>query len=565
MFGAAALVSGTITTPFTIRNGVVISSTWALTVTLGVVAIALSVAYIGLTLFGQGRRELEEQQPFETATAAPDVDAAFAAIVHSAYSQFEQTWRQNPGPDNQAVQHAYVFSQVIANPQAWISRITEWVEPYTATQKVTTNFTLVLPNGLAGRLVVPLLPMPRGTIVDGLKLSDSTGRLSSLTRVEGAAYACAVVRFLFSRTYKGALEDYDSSIALDVMRILLDQKQYRPDPSAEKPNEVRDADLRSVRERFVGLLRHVKRRDRINAENLVDVILYVISGMMDSDFVCVEVDLPSDESFVPRTVRLTAEKIVPKRQSLAARGRPITRVIFESGATLRRLLGIPTTIYQHELGLATLASSYHAHITGPEGTYLARQNISIRPGSRATSTPSTGTVVMQARTGQRESHLYVRDAGQTYSEAMFANRFYERPPGSVAAPLLSAFAALVVTALCAVKAVLLPDTTEPHVDLIAILLAFPTVIALWVGVSDGARPSLISYGSKGVTVVGSIVAAFLYTLGTDETPHLAAYWVLICGSLALNVLVCSGSLITRSAMHGKIISSRSKEEELSDG
>ncbi|SBN61640.1 hypothetical protein GA0004736_0528 [Curtobacterium sp. 9128] len=503
---------------------------------LAIAAVAATLTYVQLTL-----KQNTWSSPFESGTVEQlgVTEARQRRVLASAKRTAETISSASGGTPRTLPSHRRSLSlyvQMFTDPKAVISRISEQIEPRTASQVVRTSYTIEVPNDFEGRVVVPLFRAQRGRIQDGLRFfGPNEERLSSLTHAEGVAYACGVVRSLVAAVSKTALEAYESWIEEELIKVLLDGRVYS---SSSSPTiEERTKELSALFGKLPG----------VSGFRLL-TIMEILAAHLGSDVVCVAFELaPAGPTAVPRSVRLTVERVDPKQPvapvGASQRDSLSERWILSRLPRLRRIVGVETTIYKHSLAYAELSDSYHLQIAGPPGTYLAKQTI--QPLSdEAPAELSRSAAVLGPRRGQRHSHAYIRNSTAPFRTLAVAATFYERPPGAVMAALLSAGAALIVCLLTASRALLPAAPNESNADLIAILLAFPAGIALWAGFGENVRQTLAAYTSKFTTILACVFAAFVFLLVRDVSIA-APMWFLVCAVLLVNVAACGASLYIR--------------------
>jgi hypothetical protein len=95
---------------------------------------------------------------------------------------------------------------------------------------------------------------------------------------------------------------------------------------------------------------------------------------------------------------------------------------------------------------------------------------------------------------------------------------------------------------------------EPHTDLVAILLAFPVVVALWAGFDrgPGGQDVLVSLVSKIATIVISLSAAAQYLLGPSGAKGEFA-WNLIAAAASVNFIAAFASWVVRAWVHREFL------------
>lgn len=117
---------------------------------------------------------------------------------------------------------AGVFYEAIVQPQRCFERITETVEPLVRSLLVKSAYTFQDPPYAAGRTVaIPLFMQRRGTMIDGLAITDSSGnRVSTLGRDATLALEAAVARMFVSLMGTAAETLYKTDIELALIRLL---------------------------------------------------------------------------------------------------------------------------------------------------------------------------------------------------------------------------------------------------------------------------------------------------------------------------------------------------------
>ncbi|TCK65781.1 hypothetical protein [Curtobacterium sp. PhB136] len=541
-------------------------------------AVAMLIVYVLVTVAPHGNR-----QPFEGSAVRSGVtasDAAVEAILEradlfhahqapTAEPHPERASSANTAPPERndaaegenseaALQDASTsgmpqraaadfYRDIVLRPAELTPRISEFVEPHRASKVIRTTLTVRAPAAVTGSVIVPVFRAPRGAVLTGLRLIGPDGtRVSSLSQSDALGYAFGVIRTLLT-PYPAALGEYKRMIEKKLIKHLLEL-----DPTVDPGG---DATL-------YPLLLQVQDLAGID-EDLAPEIEQLLAAHLRYNFVCVVAEVaPATDDPTPRTLRLIVERAEPKeavaRRREAERLSWVARLVFLTLPAVRKFVGVETTIYQHPLELANLAGSYHLEMAGPRGTYLAKQ--ALRPTGEAELTPASGTnIVLAPRTGQRFSHVYIRNNGTDFKGVFVANTFYERPPGAVLLAWLSAVAAWVIVFLCALKALLRPEAAEPHADLVAVLLAFPPGIALWAGFGETIRQTLSAHVSRLTTILASAIAAYLYVLGPPRHDHAVSWWhdPASCWAVVMSVLtvtlVGSGfSLITRAVTNGRV-------------
>lgn len=512
---------------------------FALPVALVLLAVAGLIVYVLITL-----AQVRWSSPLETGsfehltTSAPDVARIKTASKATAAAIAAASPPTPPPPVGTRDHGPALYVRALIRPRLVFTRISEQVEPRTASQVVRTSYTMSLPDDLAGRVVIPLFRAPRGQMQDGLRFfGPNEERLSSLTQSQSVVFANGLIRSFLETASSAALTDYETWIEKKLIALLLDGRIYSDATTPSFQDVVTDL---AAQFRNIATLDDGRRQ----------TILSIISAHLGSDVVCVAVEVPGSSFQVgPRSIRLTVERTDQKLPVASGTTSWSERLLFRRLPILRRMLGVETTIYRHGLDYAELSASYHLSIAGPTGTYLAKQTIQPKAGAQPQNV-TRAAAVLGPRRGQRHSHAYVRNAHQGLAQFRtleVAATFYERPPGAITSAFLSASAALIITLLIAARTVLPTSTDAPSTDLIAILLAFPAGIAIWAGFSENTRHSLSAYVSKFTTIAACIVAAFVSVLGDKTSETAAPTWFAVCAALAANAVACGASLCVRQA------------------
>lgn len=431
-----------------------------------------------------------------------------------------------------------LFYDLVAQPAGPTVRISESVEPMTRSILVRTTFTIAVPTDIgSGELVLPVKRQAKGKLETGLKFLGPDGeRVSSLSQRETNIYLVAVIRFLVWTVGKKALNDYRKYLEADVVKAITSP--------AESP-----AAKLVIGEEFSRKLWNLKDPDEF--KYTLHLVEHLIAMSAEDQFICIAPDYigiaDGKHSVLGRRLRITSEqRSLPSIQLTPPRG-PHTR-FRQKTDDARRLFGVRPTVVYFALANADRTQSYHAEVKGPDGTYLARQEI--RNTDNTLVKDGEQGLAMTARRGQRHSHLYIRD-GEDFEKRVLVTHFYERMPGSMGPATYSALAAAIVIWFCAGVSLGIGHS-RGETDLVAILLAFPVVISLWAGLDR--PPSLlgdvmIARVTKLLSITLAVLAAALYVLGPLPGFPEGTQWVFLAGGATLNVSACVGSWTLRARVH----------------
>lgn len=449
--------------------------------------------------------------------------------------------------------HVNVIFDALTKPVSLVDRITESVYPLRRSTFIKSSFTYSLSEDQASEsLILPVGVYPRGELLDGLKIyGPNDARLSSLTRTDSIACIAAMIRLLVFLSVDSN-QEYIDRYEDQVIRMLC----------ATEPVSLKD--VTTITEGLASLSADQSRQARLSQTAILLRALRTVYPV----FVAVS----ASEHFGIGRVRL---KVLIERRLIAdlrdqdKRGQ---RGLIAWGFgrlrdNVRKFLGVPPAVISVPLANVARCHSYHLEVKGPENTYLARQRV-----IRVTSGYEVGldgmALAFRRRRGQRHVHLYVRHA-DALRDCVFQAYFYERVPGSVG---LASAASLGSAALIVVAAMTWFGFGRSGTsDLVAVLLAFPSVAGAWVGFDNSQQQiggALAARVSSLLTTLLSVTAALVYVLAPRLAPHAsvvhsAVFWcwfVVTVGSV-INALGTTGSWLMRSAVQAHLVSRLDYETE----
>lgn len=439
---------------------------------------------------------------------------------------------------------AFVFWQALHDPGARFSRISETVEQGTRSFRVSTSFAVETGDLGPDLHALPIAFFKRGRLEHGLSFSNGE-RVSSLSHVKSVAYTSAVVERFVRLAGRRAFSAYRSeghgcpSLKARVTHILASTS---PD-GADAIDTVTDA--------IAGLPSTPRRREMLYAAATV------VAYLAEQYPVCVYVSADPDEPVRRLTMeRVTFPRVTPyARQVTGIRARLEyfrKRVI----DLQRHAFGVVAHTVDYPTKMAERTASYHLNIRGPEGFYLAHQELrdNVNEGrTLSASKLSQLEYAMNQRRGQRTGHLYARN-GKRFGDLLYSCAFYERMPGS----LSTAFVGAATTTLIAwVLAWSVLHTQNEQSGLLQILLAFPLALTATSSSRSGAPfwgGDLRARWTTIITVGVLILALVASTFGTSWARHdQELFWAWLGVVAAGNAVVCGLFWIARAMTHHKFL------------
>lgn len=408
---------------------------------------------------------------------------------NNAPVQVPNPYAQDLTPDEVAL-----FVKALVNPSEILSRIGQSVSPLSRAFKVRVVYTLEKPAEMAGnQAFFPLVISRKGTLHDDFHVRGADdGEMPTLSYRQYLKVVQAAMLSLM--TVAGVGVDYENALRREVMNMIAGRAPI----SAQDVTEVDKLCLR-----MLGL------RDSATNPDAVDVAVMVFIQLVYNYAILVPVRWETDEANELQVTVLTREeRYIISLTHLSDRSKNLAHwVKRETSAGL----GLAPTQFEFVLDEAHRGGSFHFEFMGPEGTYLARQEID------ATKISPSAYSRFQSRLGQRYCHVYLRNFStidDTPPRVVLA--FEERMPGSISAAFASAVAAAVLILVAS-----LSNRLSIHLDgdVVAVLLAFPGAAAAWAGL-ERSTPlyggSLAARLSTLVTSMMSLVAASAYLIGTGE-------------------------------------------------
>lgn len=447
-------------------------------------------------------------------------------------------------------EQALVFVEALIHPTSIFTRISERVTSYHRSVASRASITLSIAASVDGTekvdFVVPLLAPRKGQVQDGLRLLDGDGkRISTLPSTLQRVFCAAIVRYLVWESGDASYLRYideDSGLEKRVWGLLAGDN---PAPSAVIDAVVADVLVLPSEE---------------NGEEPLKYAGEVIRTLAQYNPICVVIG--TEELLKgkwPYQFRFTVERrSIPRIQD--APNSPAGSTWFDTLDSLRLALGVRLNRIYYPLTFAYRTRSYHLEVEGPEGTYLAAQELLPSKRGRDSELGLTGT--LQPRRGQRRAHLYLTDVVGD-NEAIFATSYYERAPGAFATVTLAAFsAAIVVFVLALRQSALGAGDPGPADSLLPALLAVPLGVSTLSGFTTSLKhqhPSLLSRTVSLVTVLICLTAFLLASIARFTPGIPQNLWVLLSGAMIATALLSFVSWLLRLAVERKLIHSGDTE------
>lgn len=484
-----------------------------------------------------------------------------------------------------------LFIDLLTDGPRHISRIHEFVRPYTRSTAVRSLYTIDLAKAPSrGHIVLPVFATARGQLEDGLTVSrDGDRPLATLSSTEAAVYTAAVVRSAIKAAGGRAWAVYrgDRSLEREVLGFL---------SRSSAVAMMDEADQQEDALRFAQLLDAILRLPGKRESPLYRVVLLLAALYQSYPHVVSIGPDDVDETVAGRSITIAVERRTTPALTLAswrrlfegarvyARRRRSWRsaiaylLRFGRGKLMdqvRLVFGVRSNRLAHSLGNATRAQSYHLEFAGPEDTYMARQRIeNIKGWEEELDLIASAQARAAPALGQRHSHLHIRNAGRHLGRFRYSVAYFERTPGSMAIAFVSAASSLLISLIVAFGsefAAASGDVVTEGVatgngsSLFELLFAFPIV-----GAAAGAlRPGRSQWGgvlaarvANLVTIAVSVVALWLSFLGyTVNEAALPRMWLLVILVLAVVTVACLGSWLMRIAVHSRFVNPRDDDDE----
>ncbi|RFA10386.1 hypothetical protein B7R54_15115 [Subtercola boreus] len=436
-------------------------------------------------------------------------------------------------------QHVLLYVGCLVTPKQHFSRISEHVESYHRSILVRSTFNLKMQGAEFTQsksdstsqlaLLIPLLLPKKGSLQDGLKITDGNGkRIPTVDSHSQYVYAAAVLRFLVGLMSTVALDEYLGNgrrLENRVWAVIVADK-----PSTKEVDEL------------------VQDLSRLPVDPHLEVLMKLFVGVIQelANFHPISIAVPvavASEVKWPASTRYVLERrFIPETEPPPDNniGRIQRSLFFDS---VRLAFGVRINRIYFPLTSAYRTRSYHLEVEGRDGTFFAGEEFiapHLEPGEKLQFGGGR-----QPRQGQRRSHVYMKSVTGK-SGMYYAARFFERAPGSFAGlTIASIVSTTVVAVLWAVHATdLATEGTFQTSGFIPALLTVPIAMSAFLGLdSDNSKrhPSLASrVVSFGVIVIslGAFVVSLLES-GEIDVPTIVWHSLLWA-----SVAVTLGSLLS---------------------
>lgn len=265
---------------------------------------------------------------------------------------------------------------------------------------------------------------------------------------------------------------------------------------------------------------------------------------------------------------------------------PVTRRIATSEGASDRLKSVLRTITMTpgaqvvvDASKSLRSESYHLRVSSPPGYHVGDLLfVDKQTGEQVRRATTPGLAFSQSHyrclpaRGQPFAHLYTRAfTSNDAQEPRLIVRYYENLPGSLGKATVLACVTFLVVWLVAVGSPTKPDDS----DALALVLAFPALVAAWLRFDDRGQvlgTSLLARLSLISSVSLTMGSAFLYlaqTAGrfgrTYENFHLLfvynPYWMTLVGCAMMTAVVVSMGIVIRVARTKRLHRSRKDFKE----
>ncbi|SKX29259.1 Uncharacterised protein [Mycobacteroides abscessus subsp. massiliense] len=445
-----------------------------------------------------------------------------------------------------------LFGELLGNPSRLTRRIGKTIEITSRSHIVRTAYLIDVPARFADKIVaIPITLVSRRRLLDSFQAHDSERRVSPLSQEEVVGYILATIRLFIAN--KKARRDYLSKAKIngktlerEVFDLICDN----------------NCDAKELRRDLIEI-------DGL-ATNAAELIYKLLTDLGGNLPIVVLAKVPTidyaDHPGGTIPVRITTEqRRIPQ---LAVPRAKLGRV--RDG--IRLAMGVRPTILTSDLSESTRCVSYHLELFGPEGTYLARQNVIDIDEPKNTTPMSSIMHRFLPRFGQRYSHLYLnRRSPYDKKHLLYVAHYYERLPGSIVPAALTAVGAailIITAAIMKLKAASGGDT-----DVVAVMLALPAIAGGWVGFEPTSGlfgGTLNAKLSRLATMILSLSAAtlFITTASLVDKPDIwitrswAKLWILLSSLAVLNAILTTLSWAIRSNVQTYFLSRSNTEGEM---
>jgi hypothetical protein len=428
--------------------------------------------------------------------------ASGGTVDLASIRQENATFTENFDPDQITL---YVKS--VLNLREFRARVVEEITPLRRVLRQKLSITVTAPaTDPAEQLLLPVLLPLKGELEDDLLITVDDNPATTLTHREYLLLTTAAIESLLIPAV-GSLNPEQTAIlrgATDTALRLVAHRGQLTKADQPKVDECANTLIALAPQAGDSLIVAAVLVRKL--ANNYAVVAMIPAGKKNAD-----------KRLGDKCVVTCERNLIPSLQLASARN-PLRYLRDRLGA----LLGARPIYLSLSVSNAATADSYHLLVTGPDGLYVGWQNMA-DPGGLFTQ-PSVDQNLsepyarFQRRRGQRYLHLYTRSIPDAMAEKLVLDvRFFEVPPGSMAAATLAAASSF---ALIYLVSLILPGTfnaSSPSAlgsDFPALVLAFPAVAGALVGV-DRRPTSLVggtlsSKASSFLTVILSLCASGLF-------------------------------------------------------
>ncbi|MFJ8964949.1 hypothetical protein ACIRG5_36725 [Lentzea sp. NPDC102401] len=394
---------------------------------------------------------------------------------------------------------AKVFALAVIEPAQIRQRVVEDYIPerrcikQSVTVDVQIPYRLRPPNGTeeTTTLLLPALVPSKGELHDDLKIFDMSGEaINSYSYRQQLVLLASVLRLLLvSACGVDRLPEHVADLELLALEAMMQRRLDPTDPvDTSTADKIAALDVPN---------KHVLKIAAELVRKLIANYAIVIATPMRPD----------------RRLQYRHEQILIPELKLTKEG---SRRRWSATSAARLCLGARPVDLNIDITNASSCQSYHLHVHGPEGLYLARQEangMGTMLQRLAANAPTKPHCRFRRRLGQAHAHFYSRymPTPRPHERPSLRFKYFEVPPGSTLRALVTAAASAAIILLVGFVNSRFPD---PGTDAPAFLLTFPALAATWLGFGSPTQRLLEGTMSARVcllvTAVLSVTSAGLY-------------------------------------------------------
>lgn len=429
---------------------------------------------------------------------------------------------------------AKLFALAISAPAELRQRVVEEYTPTRRTIEQQVSISVQVPRRYLTeqnasrqleRILFPILVPSKGEVQDNLSIFSADGsQLSAFSYRESLQLNAAILRLLLLGAYNispsgGLNEDARRAELLGLLAMMRRRDPKNPQLLEDESAENAILGLKAPNDASLKLAAAFVRKLRAR---------YVI---------VVPVAIDQDQRFFIRYTR----SLIPELRLSNERNTRMSRHL----GRLQVALGARPVDVTIAVENAPTCQSYHLIVTGSDDLYITRQNPLDFEGvltRQARGAPTKPHCRFQRRLGQPYAHFYARYFSEPEKDETPRVRFQyaEVPPGSMLRALITGIASLfliwLVGFVISKSCNSVGATCDPGTDAPAFLLAFPAIVATWLGFDaptrrllEGTLAARISLILTAMLSIGAAGLFMLYKVFKEEFSVSLPYGVAVLG------------------------------------